>query len=211
MSRPRTLRGGAIAGFEIAVNGKVLDSSVQVEGITVRLALDQAQTARIILLDGDAAGGAFTLSESSAFMPGDSLTISIGYDGQLKRVFSGVVGGLGIQASESSGGRLIVSATGETPSPASGSSPVMALVYGVSIFELDLAIAPGSHGHWAEPATCDGSLRIQGSALATPGCTVTLSGLGARFEGDAPVHGVQHDLAEGNWLTRLAFGEADLT
>ena len=51
-----------------------------------------------------------------------------------------------------------------------------------------------------------GEVRFQGSALAKPGCMVTLAGLGARFNGDAYVSGVHHHLAEGQWNTTVEFG-----
>lgn len=52
----------------------------------------------------------------------------------------------------------------------------------------------------------NGRVRVQGNALARPGDTVTLAGLGARFDGDALVTGVCHRIANGNWTTDFAFG-----
>jgi Rhs element Vgr protein len=51
-----------------------------------------------------------------------------------------------------------------------------------------------------------GTVRFQGSALAVPGCTVTLAGMGQRFNGTAYVAGVTHTVADGNWLTEVALG-----
>jgi Rhs element Vgr protein len=51
-----------------------------------------------------------------------------------------------------------------------------------------------------------GSARFQGSALAVPGCMVTLAGLGSRFNGDGYVSGVHHRLAEGLWRTTVELG-----
>jgi len=51
-----------------------------------------------------------------------------------------------------------------------------------------------------------GRVRFQGSALATPGCMVTLAGLGARFNGDAFVSGVHHRMADGSWTTEVEIG-----
>lgn len=51
-----------------------------------------------------------------------------------------------------------------------------------------------------------GEVRFQGSALATPGCMVTLGGLGSRFNGNAYVSGVHHRLAEGLWRTTVEIG-----
>ena len=51
-----------------------------------------------------------------------------------------------------------------------------------------------------------GTVRFQGSALAVPGCTVELAGMGQRFNGTAYVAGVAHTVAEGNWITEIALG-----
>lgn len=51
-----------------------------------------------------------------------------------------------------------------------------------------------------------GEVRFQGSALAVPGCTVELAGMGQRFNGTAYVAGVTHTIAEGNWITEVALG-----
>lgn len=51
-----------------------------------------------------------------------------------------------------------------------------------------------------------GSVRFPGSALALPGCTIKLAGVGQRFNGTAYVSGVTHTVAEGNWVTEVALG-----
>ncbi|MEJ2457619.1 MAG: type VI secretion system tip protein VgrG [Novosphingobium sp.] len=51
-----------------------------------------------------------------------------------------------------------------------------------------------------------GQLRFQGSALVTPGTTVTLAGLGDRFNGNGFVSGVHHKLADGLWKTTVDIG-----
>lgn len=51
-----------------------------------------------------------------------------------------------------------------------------------------------------------GELRVEGDAALVPGCTVTLAGLGARFDGDAWVSGVSHRLSEGEWTTNIRIG-----
>ncbi|MDB5710423.1 MAG: Rhs element Vgr protein [Sphingomonas bacterium] len=60
----------------------------------------------------------------------------------------------------------------------------------------------------SELAKLRGEVRFSGSALAVTGCMVTLAGLGARFNGDAWVSGVHHQLAEGWWRTTCELGLA---
>ncbi len=51
-----------------------------------------------------------------------------------------------------------------------------------------------------------GMVTIQGRADIIPGGIITLSGLGDRFNGNAYVTGVKHEIDGGNWLTHARFG-----
>lgn len=51
-----------------------------------------------------------------------------------------------------------------------------------------------------------GTLSFQGSALAVPDGLITLSGLGSRFDGNAYVSGVTHEVSEGQWTTTATIG-----
>jgi Rhs element Vgr protein len=51
-----------------------------------------------------------------------------------------------------------------------------------------------------------GRLRFQGSAVALPGTLIALEGVGTRFNGNVFVSAVQHDIADGNWITEAEFG-----
>jgi len=68
---------------------------------------------------------------------------------------------------------------------------------------------------WAEArqmkaalARVRGSMCFQGSALAVPGVTMTLAGVGKRFSGKVYVSAVEHRIADGAWLTDAEFGLA---
>jgi Rhs element Vgr protein len=51
-----------------------------------------------------------------------------------------------------------------------------------------------------------GRMKFQGSATAKVGSLIELAGVGARFSGNAFVGSVEHEIAEGNWLTTAEFG-----
>jgi Rhs element Vgr protein len=51
-----------------------------------------------------------------------------------------------------------------------------------------------------------GHLSFQGSAKALPGTLLTVKGVGERFSGDVYLSAVQHELADGNWLSEAEFG-----
>ncbi len=99
--------------------------------------------------------------------------------------------------------------------PGNLSSSTLAGVFGVSAYLqqssgalLDTELTDWSSAELVKSqlAKLRGEVRFQGSALAVPGCMVTLAGLGARFNGDAWVAGVHHQLAEGLWRTTCELG-----
>ncbi|WP_066796759.1 type VI secretion system tip protein VgrG [Sphingomonas soli] len=58
----------------------------------------------------------------------------------------------------------------------------------------------------ARLAKIRGEIRFQGSALATPGCTVELEGLGDRFNGTAYISAVHQQVTNGTWMTHAEIG-----
>jgi len=51
-----------------------------------------------------------------------------------------------------------------------------------------------------------GTVRFQGSATVKPGETLSLSGLGERFDGNAYVSAVTQEIIDGNWTTLITVG-----
>ena len=85
------------------------------------------------------------------------------------------------------------------------------LAYGVSMiaFNADIdarnqlsAVSAGE----VPGAGVRGTVSFQGNALAVPGKTIKLAGLGGRFDGDVYIARVEHTLEQGNWVTEVAFG-----
>lgn len=97
-------------------------------------------------------------------------------------------------------GLLVMAQDGtlQVTAPNTAAAPVLQLSWGVDI--QDFQAERGSSG----PAR--GHVRFQGSALARVGDMVSLQGVGARFSGDVLITGLTHTLADGNWLTQVAFG-----
>jgi Rhs element Vgr protein len=54
-----------------------------------------------------------------------------------------------------------------------------------------------------------GRARCQGIATIKPGATITLAGVGDRFNGDVYVAGVHHDISLRNWETSVQLGLSD--
>ncbi len=93
----------------------------------------------------------------------------------------------------------------------------LAAVGGVASLRLQtpVPLATSALKAWADArqlkaalARVRGTMRFQGSALAVPGVTMTLAGVGKRFNGKVFVSAVEHTLADGNWTTDADFGLA---
>jgi Rhs element Vgr protein len=99
--------------------------------------------------------------------------------------------------------------------PGNISSDTLAQVFNVSAYDQQTAGALQSSDltQWSSAellksrlAKIRGETTFQGSALVTPGCMVTLAGLGDRFNGEAYVSGIHHRLSEGLWRTSVEIG-----
>ena len=51
-----------------------------------------------------------------------------------------------------------------------------------------------------------GTASFQGSSKAVPGCIIEFKGVGERFNGDAFISGVEHDISDGDWVTTVKIG-----
>ena len=97
------------------------------------------------------------------------------------------------------------------------SASTLANVLGVRTFDQrtaaslsadDLAAWSSARLLRAKLARLRGRVRFLGSALAKVGSVLSLSGVGARFNGDVFISGVQHAIRNGQWLTTVRFGLA---
>lgn len=101
----------ALATFAILVNGSPIDSSFQVNSITVQNSLNQVATATISLLDGSSTGADFPISSGSTFVPGNAIEIQVGFNGVNSTVFTGIVAAQSMEYAPVIGSTLVVTAT----------------------------------------------------------------------------------------------------
>ncbi|MGH6617073.1 type VI secretion system tip protein VgrG [Sphingomonas sp.] len=108
-------------------------------------------------------------------------------------------------------------ASSTVTTPGNLSSDTLATVFGVdqllqqtsaTIGKDDLTSWSSARLTQARLAKIRGHVRFQGSALARPGCMITLAGLGARFNGNAYVSGVHQQVVAGAWTTEVEIGLA---
>jgi uncharacterized protein involved in type VI secretion and phage assembly len=86
--------------------------------------------------------------------------------------------------------------------PAHADEPVLKVTYGESMFAFKAEIDPGR----SQVAVPRGRVSFQGSALARPGSSIQLTGLGGQFNGSVLMSSVHHRIAQEQWTTGVEFG-----
>ena len=91
----------------------------------------------------------------------------------------------------------------------------LADVSGLKEYELQSTVpfTKSELGEWAKAQSTKsayskirGTLSFKGSELALPAHLLTIEGLGDRFNGKALISTVEHEIGEGNWVTRVDIG-----
>ena len=91
MSETVNLYGGGLVTCNIKVEGAVIPDTTDVHSIDVTFSVNRIATARVVILDGDAASGNLDVSSSNTFVPGAELTIEAGYDTKNTAIFKGII------------------------------------------------------------------------------------------------------------------------
>lgn len=103
-----TISNSSIATCTVKINGAPVPDSVSVYAVTATHTVNGIPKAIISILDGDASTGTFDVSSSATFVPGNTISIELGYDGKNSIVFNGIVTGQELRIDESIGSMLEV-------------------------------------------------------------------------------------------------------
>src|SRR5262245_17193721 len=75
----------------VLVDGTPLSNEIGLAQITVHKTYNKIASAKVVVLDGSASDRDFPLSDGSQFKPGNTVTIQLGYHGQVETIFEGVI------------------------------------------------------------------------------------------------------------------------
>jgi Rhs element Vgr protein len=81
----------ALTTFTVRSDGKDITDNYAILSLSVNRELNRLPSARIVLRDGSAADETFAASEGSDLIPGKKIDIALGYDGNERTVFKGVI------------------------------------------------------------------------------------------------------------------------
>ncbi len=90
----------SIVSFTVIVNGSEIDPAYNVYSISISNEVNKIPTARVQILDGDAASEDFTISNSQDFVPGNTIVINAGYHSDERILFEGIIMKHGIRVRE---------------------------------------------------------------------------------------------------------------
>jgi Rhs element Vgr protein len=106
-------------------------------------------------------------------------------------------------------------ASNDVPGPGNITSKELSAVVGLADFQLQTTapLEADDLTQWckaqlikSEYSKIQGEAKFQGTSIVEPGTFITLAGLGDRFNGNHYVSGVEHDYADGNWVTEASIG-----
>lgn len=113
MSATTDIKSGGLVTFEIKVNGSSISDAIDVEAIEVNKGVNRIAMAKITLIDGSPSDETFTASSSDTFVPGNKISIEVGYDSQNEVIYEGIITKQSIKIHGSSGAVLEVESRDE--------------------------------------------------------------------------------------------------
>ncbi|NET08910.1 MAG: type VI secretion system tip protein VgrG, partial [Symploca sp. SIO2B6] len=79
------------ATFKLLIDDADVSTTYDVLSLVVNRAVNRVPTAKVVLRDGSAADETFPASEGDDFVPGKTLAIAVGFDGNDQQIFQGLV------------------------------------------------------------------------------------------------------------------------
>jgi len=99
---------GSVITYAVKVNGNTIPDTYQILSIRIKQSINRISSATIVFLDGDPTTESFAISSSSNFVPGNDISISIGYDSENTSVFEGIVSKQSLRVENAEGPMLEV-------------------------------------------------------------------------------------------------------
>jgi len=99
---PQTQEATDVMSQKILIDGNPISDEIGVYAITVGKQFNKIATAKIILIDGNAADREFVLSNEDLFKPGSKIEVQLGYHSTTETVFKGIITKHSLKAKEGS-------------------------------------------------------------------------------------------------------------
>ncbi len=103
-----------VSTFDILIDGQLVDPGYQVLSISIVKEINKIPTAKLVIQDGNTSEENFRISEEEEFIPGKSITIKAGRDGENTQLFKGIIIKHGLKAKENGKTELNLECRDET-------------------------------------------------------------------------------------------------
>jgi len=97
-----------VPSFDISLNNNPMDASYELLSISIEKETNRIPSAKILLKDGDASLANFEISNKDDFIPGNEIVINIGFDGDNKQAFKGVITKHQVKVKENGNTQLLI-------------------------------------------------------------------------------------------------------
>ena len=97
-----------VSSYDVIIEGKAMNASYQLTMLSVIKELNRIPTVKLSLRDGDAAAKTFEISNTDEFIPGKKIVVKLGFDGDNKQVFKGIITRQSVQVKENGNSQIIV-------------------------------------------------------------------------------------------------------
>ena len=103
-----------VSTYDVVIEGQAMNASYQLTMLSVIKEINRIPTVKLSLRDGDAAKRTFEISNTNEFIPGKKIVIKLGYDGDNKQVFKGIITKQAIQVKADGNTQMTVECRDET-------------------------------------------------------------------------------------------------
>ena len=97
-----------VSSYDVIIEGNAMNASYQLTMLSVIKEINRIPTVKFSLRDGDAAAKTFEISNTDEFIPGKKIVIKLGYDGDNKQVFKGIITRQSVQVKGNGNSQLTV-------------------------------------------------------------------------------------------------------
>src|SRR5688572_25989465 len=109
-----------VSSYDVIIEGKAMNASYQLTMLSVIKEINRIPTVKLALRDGDAAARTFEISNTDEFIPGKKIVVKLGFDGNNKQVFKGIITRQSVQVKADGNSQLIVECKDEAVKMAVG-------------------------------------------------------------------------------------------
>lgn len=103
-----------VSSYDVVIEGQSMNASYQLTMLSVIKEINRIPILKLSLRDGDAAAKTFEISNTNEFIPGKKIVIKLGYDGDNKQVFKGIITKQAVQVKSNGSSQLMVECRDET-------------------------------------------------------------------------------------------------